>query len=96
MLTIRHRHWDELGNSGPCPFSFTKEELDAHREDGEGWNEIADFWDEVSELANRDGWTPSDLYDQAREVFAARRAEGLARLDGKAREDWDEETKWAA
>ncbi|KAL2867762.1 uncharacterized protein BJX67DRAFT_387645 [Aspergillus lucknowensis] len=48
-----------------CPTNFSPEEISKHSEDGEGWNEIQDFWDAVSGIMGRDGWTSHATYDQA-------------------------------
>ncbi|KAH8811076.1 kinase-like domain-containing protein [Xylogone sp. PMI_703] len=37
------RHWKDLGIDAPCPIHFSKDELEAHYRDAEGWNEQADF-----------------------------------------------------
>ncbi|KAK0109425.1 Phosphotransferase enzyme [Cadophora gregata] len=90
------RNWDELGFDSPCPIHFTEEELEAHYKDGEGWNERADFWDSIAGLVGRDGWTSNETYEQALEMFAELRAEGLKNLTGKDRVDFEAQTKWAA
>ncbi|MCJ1357536.1 MAG: Phosphotransferase enzyme [Icmadophila ericetorum] len=89
------RHWDELGFNTPCPIHFTEEELQAHYTDGEGWNERADFWDSLAGLVSRDGWTSNETYDQALEMFAELREEGLKKLTGKERVDFEAQTRWA-
>jgi hypothetical protein len=90
-----HRHWDELGFNTPCPIHFTEEELQAHYRDGEGWNERADFWDSLAGFVSRDGWTSNETYDQALEMFAELREEGLKKLIGKERVDFEAQTRWA-
>ncbi|KAE9365715.1 phosphotransferase enzyme family protein [Stipitochalara longipes BDJ] len=90
-----HRHWDELGFNTPCPIHFTEEELQAHYRDGEGWNERADFWDSLAGFVSRDGWTSNETYDQALEMFAELREEGLKNLTGKERVDFEAQTRWA-
>lgn len=96
VLTCKsHRHWDELGFDTPCPIHFTEEELQVHYRDGEGWNEQADFWDSLTGLVSRDGWTSNEKYDQALEMFTELREEGLKNLTGKERVDFDAQTKWA-
>lgn len=89
------RHWDELGCNIACPIHFTEEELQAHYKDGEGWNERADFWDSIAGFVSRDGWTANETHDQALDMFAELREEGLKNLDGKEREDFEAQTKWA-
>ncbi|KAH7381813.1 kinase-like domain-containing protein [Cadophora sp. MPI-SDFR-AT-0126] len=89
------RDWAELGFDDPCPIHFTEEELQSHYRDGEGWNERADFWDSLAGLVNRDGWTSNATYDQALEMFAELREEGLKNLTGKERVDFEAQTRWA-
>ncbi|KAH6690267.1 kinase-like domain-containing protein [Leptodontidium sp. MPI-SDFR-AT-0119] len=89
------RDWDELGFDSPCPIHFTEEELQAHYKDGEGWNERADFWDSLAGFVSRDGWTSNATYDQALEMFAELREEGLKTFTGKERADFEAQTRWA-
>ena len=46
-------------------------------QDGEGWNEQADFWDRLEGFVARDGWTSNETYEEALEMFAGLREEGL-------------------
>ncbi|CZS93857.1 probable FMP29 Found in Mitochondrial Proteome [Rhynchosporium graminicola] len=89
------RDWDELGFDNPCPIRFTEEELQAHYRDGEGWNERADFWDSIAGFVSRDGWTSNETYDQALEMFAQLREEGLKTLTGEERVKFEAQTRWA-
>lgn len=79
----------------PCPFSFSEEEISAHMRDGEGWNETADFWDSLASLVDRDGWTSNEDFENAFELFAQLRDEGLKVLTGTERTEFEEQTKWA-
>ena len=79
----------------PCPFKFTPDELQTHDEDGEGWNEKADFWDSIAGVVSRDGWVSQEDYDQAFDMFADLREEGLTNLEGKEREEFEASTRWA-
>ena len=90
-----HRYWDELGFVTPCPIRFTKEELDAHFAEAEGWNERANFWDSKAGLVSRDGWTSNETYDQALEMFIELREEGLKNLTGEERVTFEAQTRWA-
>lgn len=71
----------------PCPVSFTEEDIKAHLKDGEGWNEIADFWDSLQDFVHRDGWNSNEHYEQAFEIFAQLREEGLKSRTGEDREE---------
>ncbi|RDW70457.1 aminoglycoside phosphotransferase family protein [Aspergillus mulundensis] len=64
------KKWDSLGITAQCPIHFSPEEIRKHREQGEGWNEVQDFWDAVSGVVARDGWTSHETYHQGREIYA--------------------------
>lgn len=51
------RYWNELGFDFPCPIHFTEDELQNHATDGNGWNDVQDFWNSVAGIVTRDGWT---------------------------------------
>lgn len=53
-----------------CPIEFSPEEIRKHIEDGEGWNEVQDFWDALSGIMGRDGWTSHATYDQALSIYS--------------------------
>ncbi|KAH6723680.1 kinase-like domain-containing protein [Leptodontidium sp. MPI-SDFR-AT-0119] len=90
------RHWNEINTEVPCPIEFTDEEKKAHLRDGEGWNENADFWDSLQGFVHRDGWTSNENYEQALEIFAQLREQGLQSLSGEERSAFEESTRWAA
>ena len=95
MLIKYHRHWKEFGTDVPCPIHFTADELQSHAEDAEGWNEVQDFWDSVSGIVARDGWTPCDRYNDALALFAKLRETGLKVLIGQDRAEFEKQTRWA-
>ncbi|GMF71552.1 unnamed protein product [Aspergillus oryzae] len=41
-----------------------------HYEDGEGWNEVQDFWDALSGILSKDSWTSHATYDQALSIYS--------------------------
>ncbi|PGH03426.1 hypothetical protein AJ80_08674 [Polytolypa hystricis UAMH7299] len=88
------KHWHELGFDFACPIHFTEEELQEHAKDGEGWNEVQDFWRTVEGIVTRDGWTPHDLYDDAVALFSELREIGLKDMVGKDRKDFEAQTQW--
>ncbi|KAL3264652.1 hypothetical protein ABHI18_000570 [Aspergillus niger] len=53
-----------------CPITFTPNGIHKHHEDSEGWNEVQDFWDALSGILNRDGWTSHETYDQAVSIYS--------------------------
>ena len=79
----------------PCPLHFTEEELQSHVKDGEGWNEIQDFWDSVAAYVTRDGWTAHSTYAEALKYFSDLRRIALESMTGKERERFEFQTRWA-
>ncbi|TAQ88441.1 hypothetical protein B7494_g3235 [Chlorociboria aeruginascens] len=88
------RHWDEMGFDIPCPIHFTEEDLQNHMRDGEGWNEQADFWDNLEGFVSRDGWTSNETYIEALEMFVGLREEGLKQMIGEEKERFEKQTRW--
>ncbi|PYH87103.1 hypothetical protein BO82DRAFT_408246 [Aspergillus uvarum CBS 121591] len=72
------RKWSSLGHTVECPIDFSPEEIRKHHEDSEGWNEVQDFWDALSGIMSRDGWTSHATYDQAIAIYSQIQA-GTAR-----------------
>ncbi|EIT78678.1 phosphotransferase family protein [Aspergillus oryzae 100-8] len=62
--------WDLLYRIAKCPIDFSSEEICKHYEDGEGWNEVQDFWDALSGILSKDGWTSHATYDQALSIYS--------------------------
>lgn len=92
LLTNRTRYWDELGMQDECPFYFTGDELWVHDEESYGWNNVQDFWQALECFVQKDGWDHNDKFEEAVEVFSGLREKGLARLEGKEREDFKRST----
>ncbi|KAL3473127.1 kinase-like domain-containing protein [Aspergillus californicus] len=88
------KYWNELGFDFPYPIHFTEDELRIHSEASEGWNDAQDFWDSVSFIIFRDGWTPKHLYNDAFALFSELRETGLKSMTGKEREDFKRQTQW--
>lgn len=95
LIYESYSHWYEINTEIPCPIEFTDEEIKAHIRDGEGWNENADFWDSLQGFVHRDGWTSNENYEQALEMFAQLREQGLQSLSGEERSAFEEGTRWA-
>jgi hypothetical protein len=91
----RNRYWDELSFNFACPIHFTQDELREHAADGEGWNEVQDFWRAVEGIVARDGWTPHSRHSEAVALFAELREIGLKNMIGKERRDFEAQTQWA-
>lgn len=69
------KKWSSLGRTDECPINFSPEEISKHYEDSEGWNEVQDFWDALSGIMSRDGWTSHETYDQAVSIYSQIQAE---------------------
>ncbi|KAE8143966.1 phosphotransferase family protein [Aspergillus pseudotamarii] len=69
------KKWSSLGCTVECPIDFSPEEIRKHYEDSEGWNEVQDFWDALSGIISRDGWTSHATYDQAVSIYSQIQAE---------------------
>lgn len=89
------RHWRDLGLNMPCPIHFTEDELRIHEVDGKDWNDVQDFWESISGLVQRDGWTSIDTYAEALNFFQDLRRNALDSMTGREREDFDIQTRWA-
>ncbi|OBT78357.1 hypothetical protein VF21_02169 [Pseudogymnoascus sp. 05NY08] len=90
------RHWHEMGFDVPCPIHFSEEDIQSHMRDGEGWNEQADFWDGLEGFVSRAGWTSNETYEEALNMFAGLREEGLKQMTGDERSDFEKRTRWAS
>ncbi|KAB8204572.1 hypothetical protein BDV34DRAFT_213836 [Aspergillus parasiticus] len=64
------KKWDLLSRTVKCPIDFSSEEIRQHYEDGEGWNEVQDFWDALSGILSKDGWTSHATYNQALSIYS--------------------------
>ncbi|GKZ66423.1 phosphotransferase enzyme [Aspergillus niger] len=73
-LLIRiQNNWTTLHHTDPttkCLITFTPNEIHKHHKDSEGWNEVQDFWDALSGILSRDGWTSYETYDQAVSIYS--------------------------
>lgn len=84
-----------MGHDAACPIHFTEEDLQNHVRDAGGFNEQADFWDRLEGFIARDGWTSNERYEEALEMFAGIREEGLKQLTGEERLDFEKQSRWA-
>ncbi|KAJ0422488.1 phosphotransferase family protein [Aspergillus carlsbadensis] len=73
------KKWDLLDLRVDCPIIFSPEEIRKPHEDGEGWNEVQDFWDALSGIMERDGWTSHGTYEQALSIYSQIQAQGAPR-----------------
>lgn len=94
VLTYTHRDWSEISPNDPWPFHFSADEVRQHREDGEGFNEMKDFWQMLEGKVDSSGWTTHENFDNAVEYFSRLREEGLDSLVGEERAEFEAETRW--
>ncbi|GFN20339.1 phosphotransferase family protein [Aspergillus tubingensis] len=65
------KNWASLKHpTKECPITFTPSEIHQHHQDSEGWNEVQDFWDAMSGILGRDGWTSHQTYEQAVSIYS--------------------------
>lgn len=69
-----------MGHAPPCPIHFTSDELRVHEREGQGWNEVQDFWDAVDLML--EGWTTPDRYEEAVALLTMLR-EGYISFEGE-------------
>ncbi|RAH48297.1 phosphotransferase family protein [Aspergillus brunneoviolaceus CBS 621.78] len=74
LIRIQKKWRSPLGHV-ECPIDFSPEEIRRHYEDSESWNEVQDFWDGLSGIMSRDGWTSHATYDQAMSIYSQIHAE---------------------
>ncbi|KAL4784018.1 kinase-like domain-containing protein [Aspergillus varians] len=67
---IRIQKWESLDLPGKCPLDFSPDEIRKHYEDGDAWNEMQDFWDELHPILGRDGWTSHETYAAANSIYS--------------------------
>ncbi|WEW58512.1 Phosphotransferase enzyme [Emydomyces testavorans] len=100
MLKLREsllkvqRRWENFGIEEPCPYQFTDEQIKQHLKDGEGFNTLQDFWDNISGAVDREGFTFPENFDLAVDFFSEMRDIGLEKLTGRNREEWELWTRW--
>lgn len=87
-------HWVDLGTGVDCLIDFTEEEIAAHDQEAESWNEIADCWSALHGFVARDGWTSLENYEEAVDLFKRLREEGLKNLDGDELVEFERESRW--
>ncbi|KAK8243411.1 kinase-like domain-containing protein [Phyllosticta capitalensis] len=90
------RYWDEINGEIPCAIEMTAEEMQANADGAEDWNAVADLWDTLSGIVQRDGWVSHENYEGACEVFALFKKIGLEHFEGEQREDFERITRWVA
>lgn len=80
---------------GPCPYQFSDEEIRKHQEEGAAFNESQEFWESVGNIVSDEGYTATEDFGRAFELFRRLREEGLTGLHGEERERFEKHTRWA-
>lgn len=92
---VECREWSDFDADGPCPYEFSEEEIQKHREDGIAFNESQEFWESLSHIVSDEGYTSNEGFDSVMELFRGLREEHLSVLQGAEREQFDQQTRWA-
>lgn len=82
---VSSRRWKKVGYAPPRPINFTDEEIRVHEREGQGWNEVQEFWDAVDHMVTWQGWTTPDRYEEVVALLTMLREEGYISFEG---EDW--------
>lgn len=80
---------------GPCPYQFSDEEIRKHQEEAAAFNESQEFWESMGNIVSDEGYTSTENFGRAVELFRRLREEGLTALYGKERELFEKQTRWA-
>lgn len=94
FLTRKPRDWHFIDDTSPCPYHFSSEEIAQHRREGGGFNENADFWDNLEGFVDRSGYTSHEGFPDAVACFTELRRVGLDTLIGEERESFELHTRW--
>ncbi|KAH7381551.1 kinase-like domain-containing protein [Pyrenochaeta sp. MPI-SDFR-AT-0127] len=94
VLIRIQKDWHLIDETSTCPYHFSSEEIAQHRRDGEGFNENADFWDNLEGRVHRSGYTSHEDFEDAMAYFSELRKVGFETLVGKERENFELQTRW--
>ncbi|KAF1843821.1 uncharacterized protein K460DRAFT_286920 [Cucurbitaria berberidis CBS 394.84] len=94
VLIRIQRDWHLIDETSTCPYHFSSEEIAQHLKDGAGFNENADFWDNLEGRVHRSGYTSHGDFRDAVAYFSQLRRVGLDTLVGKERESFELQTRW--
>ncbi|KAH8726640.1 kinase-like domain-containing protein [Phaeosphaeriaceae sp. PMI808] len=94
VLIRIQRDWYLIEETSTCPYHFSSKEIAQHQRDGEGFNENADFWDNLEGRVHRSGYTSHEDFRDAVAYFAELRRTGLETLVGEERESFELQTRW--
>ncbi|KAH7386943.1 kinase-like domain-containing protein [Phaeosphaeria sp. MPI-PUGE-AT-0046c] len=94
VLIRIQRDWHLIDETSSCPYHFSSEEIAQHRIDGKGFNENADFWDNLEGRVHRSGYTSHADFQDAAAYFSELRRVGLETLVGDERKTFELQTRW--
>ncbi|KAF2672503.1 phosphotransferase enzyme family protein [Microthyrium microscopicum] len=94
VLIRIERDWHLTDTTSQCPYHFSKEEIAQHRRDGEGFNETAEFWENLEGRVDRTGYTLPQHFEDAVAYFSKLREVGLETLEDEERKTFDLQTRW--
>lgn len=94
-LIRMRREWGDFDVDGPCPYQFSDEEIRKHQEEGAAFNESQEFWESMGKIVSDEGYTSTEYFGRAVELFRRLREEGLTALHGEERELFEKQTRWA-
>lgn len=64
-----YREWENFGSNEPCPYHFSAEEIQKHREEADSFNRNQAFWEELRGILTDEGYTSNETFDKAIEVL---------------------------
>ncbi|KAL9093851.1 MAG: hypothetical protein Q9165_003774 [Trypethelium subeluteriae] len=88
------KEWDYFNSTKPCPFHFSTEEIQEHREEADVFNDNQAFWSELRGILTDEGYTSNETFGKAVEVLETLRETGPARLKGDERDESDRKIHW--
>lgn len=86
--------WEHFGSDKPCPYHFSIEEIREHRNEAQFFNESQEFWAALSGTLTDEGYTSNSTFVKAVETLKNLRDSGSAKLEGKERDEFVEQTAW--
>jgi hypothetical protein len=87
-------NWHLIDATSTCPYHLFEEEITQHQSDGEGFNESADFWDNLECRVHRTGYTSLENFRDAVVYFPELRKAALETLVDEERKNFGLQTRW--
>ncbi|KAF7923997.1 hypothetical protein EAE99_006658 [Botrytis elliptica] len=67
------RNWGKMEFNIPCPIHFTEEEVQNHIQEVNAWEDISQFWEEMKEFIDKDGYISDEDYQEGLESWRTER-----------------------